>query len=69
MLFSVVTAADVGEEGNFKKEVRKGRIVRISTKDTVKLLRVESKEEEEEKEERKNEIEKDTEMEVTIPGG
>ena len=65
----MATEADVSEEGNFKKEVRKGRIVRISTKDTVKLSRVESKEDEEEKEEVKNEIEKDTEMEVTIPGG
>ena len=31
-------------EGHIKKEMRRGRIVRISTKDTVKLSRAESHE-------------------------
>ena len=66
-LFSEADLADVSEEGSFRKEVRRGRIVRISMKDTVKLQRVESNEEEEE-EETKKENEKDTELEVTIPG-
>ena len=64
-LFSEADLADVSEEGSFRKEVRRGRIVRISMKDTVKLQRVESNEEEEET---KTENEKDTELEVTIPG-
>lgn len=51
-------------EGNIKKEVRKGRIVRISMKDTVKLQTTESKEENE----MITESEKETSMEITIPG-
>eukprot|EP00795_Rhopilema_esculentum_P001414 gene1414-15830_t len=50
-------------EGNFKKEVRRGRIVRISTKDTIKLQTTVSKEETEIKED----MQPEQDVQVIIP--